>query len=269
MNIIDYDQIDEWGPWIGVMIAEIAPCDIGDALINVEPKYIEDAGNFLCDCIGRDRLIRHLAARLEPYAVRVYHGTRVTEAEDKQIRTEGLKPLKLADRKPALVAIFRQHPRWADAEAEFEATLRELGPGEAAGRREDNCVHVCFSRAGLLHGCKHYLTHGAEVDSHIAHRLFQDEKALDLLRTHRRAKLVTFVSSFPEAAQAANPFGFPTEGLPSLLGMLVQAWAYKQAHPAFTVVSQRDCTAARYEGPIPASRIERIEDIDDTELDCG
>ena len=267
MKVIDYDQIDEWGPWIGVMVAEIASSEIGKAILESEPVYLEDAGAFLCDRIGRGRLIEHLAMRLAPYAVRMYHGTRVTDAELESIRTEGLKPLKLVDRKPALAAIFGEHPKWAEAKPHFEAVLHKFGPGEGAGPREDNCVHFCFSRTGLVRGCNHYLTHGAEVDRHIVHHLFGDEIALDLLRTHRRAKLVTFLSPFPKAAQAANPWGFPSEDLPSLLGMLINAWGYRQAHPAFTVVSQRDCTAARFEGPILASQIERIVDVDDIGLD--
>jgi hypothetical protein len=59
-----------------------------------------------------------------------------------------------------------------------------FGPGwekAGAGKREDNSVHVCLSRAGLLYGCNHYLTHGAEVDQHIAQALFPGDSGLDLL----------------------------------------------------------------------------------------
>lgn len=128
-------------------------------------------------------------------------------------------------------------------------------------------MHVCFSRAGLLHGCNHYLTHGAEVDRHIAHRLFPGDKtALDLLLAHRTAMLVTFLPRYSEAALAANPHGVPNGELPALLGLLLNAWAFKQAHPEFTVTSLRDCTAARFDGPVSATLIENIEEVDDSSL---
>ena len=44
---------------------------------------------------------------------------------------------------------------------------------------------MCLSRAGLLHGCNHYLMHGAEVDQNIAMMLFDDNSGLDLLTRAR------------------------------------------------------------------------------------
>lgn len=267
LKIIDYDEIDEWEPWIGAMVVDIGSQEVVSRLQRDKPEYLEDAGALLCDLVGRSKLIDRMAVRLEPYAVRVYHGTRVTESEHKQIVAEGLQPLTLVDRKPALAAIFSQHSGWSEAESRFDDAIRDFGSGNAAGRREDNCVHVCFSRAGLLLGCKHYLTHGAEVDSHIAHRLFPgDQTALDLLLADRTAMLVSFLTRYPEAARAANPHGVPNGELPALLGLLINAWAFRQAHPEFSVASLRDCTAARFDGPVPATLIENIERVDDSSL---
>jgi hypothetical protein len=71
----------------------------------------------------------------------------------------------------SLTAIFNQHPEWSPAKAELlDAQLHRFGPGwetAGVGRREDDSVHVCLSRAGIVLGCNHYLTHGAEVDQHI------------------------------------------------------------------------------------------------------
>ena len=179
----------------------------------------------------------------------------------------GLKPLRLADRTETLAAIFQVHPRWGDVRTSLEDTLQSLGPGNAAGLREDNSVYACFSQAGLMKGCSHYLNFGAEVDGHVAQALFGDQSGHALLRSSRMPKLVTFVVPFAVAAQASNPRGVPPGELPSLLGLLLSAWAYREAHPNFTVVSQRDCTAAQFPGPIEAERLEAIIDVDDAQLD--
>jgi hypothetical protein len=194
----------------------------------------------------------------------------VTEAELREIRAQGLRALKLADRRRPLVAIFSQHQAWSpDKEKMLDAQLYRFGPGwekAGAGRREDNDVHVCLLRAGLLLGCNHYLTYGAEVDQHIAQALFPDGSGLDLLRRNRAAKLVSFIAPFGEAAQAANPYGFPSHELPDLLRKLIAAWAYKSAKPWFSVTKQRDAAALRFNAPIPADRLESIDDVDDAQL---
>jgi hypothetical protein len=118
----------------------------------------------------------------------------------------------------------------------------------------------------LVKGCNHYLEFGAEVDGHVAHAVFGDDSGRPLLKASRQAVLVSFLSPFDEAARAANPFGVPRDDLPSLVNILLGAWAYREAHPAFTVRSQRDCTAARFATPIPADRIELIQRIEDDEL---
>jgi hypothetical protein len=219
--------------------------------------------------VGRDRLVDHLNGALEAYQVRVFHGTRVTAEELPSITQHGLRALTLSDRRDALVAVFREHPEWVDKEGLLDDALQRYGPGwmkGGAGKREDGSVHVCLSRAGLLYGCNHYLTHGAEVDQHIAQSLFPDGSGLNLLARARAAKIVSFTAPFPDAASAANPYGVRPPDLPGLIGLLVSAWAFRLANPAFTVVSQKDASALRFPAPIGPDRIVRIEDIDDAEL---
>lgn len=149
----------------------------------------------------------------------------------------------------------------------LDHAIKEFGELARAGRREDGCAHVCFSRAGLLRGCSHYLTHGAEIDGHVVDRVFGDASALPLLRMARKPLLVTFQASFPEAAAAANPFGFPQDGsLPPLLGLLLKAWAWKVCRPGFEVASMRDCTTARVPGCVPAHRIDAMIEVHDADV---
>jgi hypothetical protein len=129
--------------------------------------------------------------------------------------------------------------------------------------------HVCLSRAGLLLGCNHYLTHGAEVDQHIAEALFPDGSGLELLKRSRAAKLVKFTAPFGEATEAANPYGFSHEHeLPGLLCKLLWAWAYKIAEPQYSVANERDGSALQFKGCIPPDRLEIIDVEDEFTDSC-
>ena len=266
MKIIEYDDINIWGPWIRAAMAEIVTPQFMQELRVAKIRHMEDARDFILSNLDRAAVTQHLTSRLAPFFVRLYHGTRLTDAETERVRADGLKSLVLFERRPALISVFQDHPRWTEVESSLDAIIHNLGAGDGAGKREDGCVHFCFSRAGLLTGCNHYLMYGAEVDDHVAHALFGDASGHTFLQMHRRAKLITFLAPFGDAAIAANPYGFPAGELPSLLGSLFGAWAYWETRPEFTIVSQRDCIAARFPGPIAAEQIERNLDIDDTEL---
>jgi hypothetical protein len=57
--------------------------------------------------------------------------------------------------------------------------------------------HACFSRGGLLLGCSHYLTYGAELDGDIALHLFGNASAGALFRCVRKPYLISFVVRSP------------------------------------------------------------------------
>ena len=241
MSTIDYDRIEDWSPWFGDMVASIVPKAVLVSLQTAQPRYMEGARDHLLGGVNRAELVQHLNDHLAACEVRVYHGTRVTVDEARDIRVAGLRPLRLVDRRAALAAIFSLHADWPTKAGLLDTQLHRFGAGwekGGAGRREDGCVHVCPSRAGLLYGCNHYLTHGAEVDQHIANELFPDGSGLELLKRNRSAKLISFTAPFPEAAVAANPYGFRPNEMPGLLGMLVTAWAYKVAKPEFSPASE-------------------------------
>jgi hypothetical protein len=268
-RILDYDNIDEWSSWFDEIMGAIGPTDLIERLRTATPEYIEDARDLVVSMVGRHALVAHLQEASAPYHVRVYHGTRVTESEMENIRQNGLRALVLLERRATLAAIFSAHPNWPEKEPMLDGQLHRFGPGwEKAhtGKREDGSVHVCLSRAGLLTACNHYLTHGAEVDQNIAMMLFDDNSGLDLLTRARKAYIVSFSAPYPNTARAANPYGFPPEGLPSVIERFLGAWAYRKSHPSFKVTTRRDSVAARFPAPIVADRIERIEPVDDAQL---
>lgn len=251
-------------------MSDVAGPEIIEAAKNSRPKYIEDARRFFENEIGLQKLVEELNSRLGTYAVRVYHGTRLGDVELASVKRHGLRPLTLIDRKDLLIECFKHHPDWEKEQHKLDDVLHRIGPGwerSGYGKREDGGVHVCLSRAGLLHGCNHYLQHGAEVDHHVAYALFESDKsAEDLLRVGRGARLVSFTAPFPEAAIAANPWGFPRDEMPSLLRTLFSAWAFSLSHESFSVVSQQDSVALKFPGSISADRL-KIEDISDDMLE--
>jgi hypothetical protein len=269
-RIFDYDQLDVWGPWFTPIMLDVAGPEIIKAAKDSRPEYLEDARQFFQNEIGLQKLVDELNTRLSAYAVRVYHGTRLGDGELTSVKRHGLRPLTLVDRKDLLIRCFKHHPDWEKERHKLDGILHRIGPGwekSGYGKREDGGIHVCLSRAGLLHGANHYLTHGAEVDHHVAYALFENDKSAEnLLRVRRPARLISFTAPFPEAAGAANPWGFRQDEMPSLLSSLFQAWAFSLSHPSFKIANERDSVALRFPGPISADRLE-IEDILDDVLD--
>jgi hypothetical protein len=267
LNIIDYDQIDIWGAWLDEIISEITSIDLKERIKQAKPKYIEDAGEIVFEVIVQENLANLLSTRLNDYQVRVYHGTRLSEYELKSIRTEGLRPLLLKERKATLVSIFSSHANWPKVKFRLDEVLEAFGRGNQAGHREDNCIHVCFSREGLISSCNHYLTHGAEVDGHVANSLFgSDNTALALLQEGRKPYLLSFIRSFEEAVKAANPFGVSDGEVSSLLRLLIEAWAYRQCDPVSNPAKLKDCTAAMFQGRVEPSELEKFELLSDDML---
>lgn len=266
-NIIDYDQIEVWAPWVTQAVSEIAPRNWKDVLEKEKPEYEESAAAVVYHLVGTQRLVQHLTTKLADHRVRVYHGTRLSVDELQQVRVKGLRPLKLSDRKTTIISMLRDHKKWSVVEPRLEEVLKALGPGNVAGRREDNCVHVCFSRRGIIEDCNHYLTHGAEVDDHIVYHLFEnDPTAKELLRLNRSAYLISFSRYFDETLKAANPYGFSHSGPPSFLKQLIQAWAYKQVDPSYSPAESGDCTAAKFEGTVGPDELEYFELLSDNDL---
>ena len=264
--VIDYDKIELWGSWVGEIVVGEAGELVLEELGRRDPEYIEDACDWLLERVGRERAIDAVAQGLQDRLVRLFHGTRLGELELAQIREHGLRPLHLADRQRTLIEAFRGHERWATVECRLAEALELFGPKARAGRREDGFVHVCFSRSGLLTGCNHYLTHGAEVDGHIAHHLFGDESGHGLLSEHRRPYVISFEVPFDTAAQGSHSLHQLDVGRELLAEKLLGAWAFWTAHPEFRITTQRDCTAAKIPGVVGPERL-IIEPIDDAELD--
>ena len=267
MQALDYDNLQKWSPWFTQILSEISDDQLISELCNTRFKFIDDARDHVVCRLGLNRIVEHLTDRLADRQVIFHHGTRLLESEIDLIRKEGLRSLDLQERAPSLRSILSAHPRWPQVEGQFDNAILKFGSGAFAGLREDGCVHACFSRSALLRGCSHYLAYGAEVDGHVAHSLFNDHSANELLSCARRGLIVSFSAGFREALSAANPSGVPSGELPSLLNIFLSAWAYSQAVPTFDLTSQSDCTAARFQRPVSPSEFVMLSPIDDKDID--
>jgi hypothetical protein len=262
---IDFDEIKDWGPWVGEIVVGLGRPGLKAKLAASDPDFIEDARDLVLDELGRKACVDAVAIGLRDRRVRLHHGTRVGPSELDALHQQGLRPLATTDREEVLGAALAGHPRWSKVRQNLAAALRLFGAGYRAGRREDGFVHACFSRSGLIRGCDHYLTHGAEVDGHVAHHLFGDFSGHKYLRQGRMPYLISFEVPFDVAAQGSHTHGELEAGRDLLALMLIGAWAFWTAHPRFTVASQHDCTAVRIPGPIPPTDLS-FEAVDDALL---
>lgn len=265
MCTINFDDLEQWGPWVGDAIVSLAGELLVRDLARADLEYIEDARDWVYERIGRERAAAGLSSALRSCLVRLFHGTRLTDAELEQVSRLGLKPLTLAARKDRVAEILRGHPRWPEVESRLDEAVQAFGPGAQAGLREDGCIHACLSRSGLLLGCNHYLTHGAEVDGHIGYHLFGDNSGSRLFQEHRRPYLISFCVPFDVAAQGSHSLGDLAVGRTLLTDKLIGAWAYGQAHPEFRITTQRDCTAAKIKGGVEPGQL-TVTAIDDAQL---
>ncbi|WP_271273797.1 hypothetical protein [Aliamphritea hakodatensis] len=267
MKVIDYDRIEEWAPWIDEMIFGAISRDFLKHIAKYQPEYIEDAADILYQYIDKKDLVNYLENSLKKFYVRVYHGTRLSQGELADIKSNGLRPLLLKERKKNLIEIFKEHSEWEGVKSNLDGVLHRLGPGEEAGRREDGNIYACFSRKGLLEGASHYLRYGAEVDGHVASMMFDDlAAARRLLSINRTPYLISFVVDFESALSAANPFIFNGEDIPSLLRQIVESWAYRKYKATFSSESLCDCTAAMFRGPRPSNELESIEVVSENSI---
>jgi hypothetical protein len=267
MTVFEFDKHEIWEPLFSDWMREIAPVDSLQAAAQPQ-EYQEDARNIFLNAIGKSRLTDFLNAKLERHSVKVFHGTRVSDPALAAIRQEGLKPLDLASRKATLVAELQRHPHWLAHQHRLDAILHKYGPGwerGGAGKREDGGVHVCLSRNGLVKGCNHYLTHGAEVDNHITRDLFSDDSGLALLEKARKPMLISFDLTFPEAEAAANPYNVRYEKFPFITERFFNAWAFRLSTPRWAPAQAWDSIALRVRGVVAPNRL-TIEPICDAEL---
>jgi hypothetical protein len=202
--LLDFDEIDVWFPQLTKVLTPLLPPDVGDRLQRANPEFVEDARDLVFVLGDRDRVIDAAIDWIRSSRLIAYHGTRLTDDDVKSVTACGLISLTVKDRRARIVRALSSHPAWNTAADRLDEVLRNHGPGSVAGVRAGQ-VHLTLSRSGITQGFNHYLTHGAEVDQHIAHALLGEE-GQECLRTDGKSRLILVKLSGDIALQAAHPW---------------------------------------------------------------
>ena len=203
--MIYYDAFDTWGDSFGEFVLPLIGQKYLDQLGNADFEYIEDAGEFVSGITGVKRISSEIFNWVSRNEFCVFHGTRLLPSELKSLIAVGLKPLEALSRQERLSEIFSRHEDWGWVKEGLIEVLRDVGPRERDGRREQQ-IHFSLSKTGLVNGFNHYLTHGSEFDQRVASRLFSDDSGLRLLRSETTPYLVHVKISGQKLIQGAHPF---------------------------------------------------------------
>ena len=262
--VIDFDDIDDWEPFLSEKLKSLVPTAIMEKIVAAAPDEVHDACKLLIDATCHTAIIAEIIGWVSSATVAGYHGTRLTEVEVDSVRAEGLLPMRAGHRRARVERALSCHECWPRVAARLDEKLRAFGPAEKAGRREGQ-VHLTLSRSGLLYGFNKYLTHGAEIDRHIAFSLLGLEGEA-LLANDGEARLVKVAIPGDKALAAANPFWsveecLATDRVPNLISELLGSWSYRLAHPTFQCRSlQLDCGMI-FHSTIPSAWITEIETL--------
>lgn len=263
-EVLDFDDNRTWGPRLTAALGGLLTDRVLDKLLTASPQYIEDACELLFSCADRPRIVDATLAWIRATSIAGYHGGRLNQSEVESIRARGLLPLKANARRARLTRALSRHPRWEQVAQRLDATLRDYGPDEKAGRREGQ-VHLTLSRCGLVDGFNHYLTHGSEFDQRVSHALLGAD-GLELLRTDGRATVIQVIVPGDSALNAVNRYFTVDERLargetPGLVDEFLKSWSYGLAHPDFDCGTlEVDCGLV-FHSAIPPAWIVAIDTV--------
>jgi hypothetical protein len=264
--VIDFDQIGVWHPQLRVALSNIVSDDTCAAIRSAKPEFVEDACKILFERAGRDPVIDVTLAWLQSSTVAGYHGTRLTDDDLASVKAAGLLPLVAAQRKTRIVRALSQHADWQTVSKGLDDALEKFGSGWSAGRREGQ-AHLTLSRAGLVQGFNHYLTHGSEFDGHVAYTLL-GELGKDLLMQDGQQRVIQFEVPGRHALKASHPH-FSIEdmrargNIPNIVREFLRAWSYRVAYPDFDSRSLEVDCGMIFREPVPAGWIRKIETLSD------
>jgi hypothetical protein len=260
--MLDFDDIPTWGPILSAYLSDLVPPNAGATILARRPKYIEDAAEILFSdvCRKKAKLVTAVSTWIMSQTVAAYHGSRLEVADIEDIKRRGLLALAPNDRKDYLLQKLGHHPHWPEAAARLDAVIHDLGVRQRAGNRAGQ-THATLSRAGLVNGFNHYLTHGSEFDQHAARELLGDA-GTELLAQHGRPTLITLAIPGQSAFEAANPYLILVRDMPNVVREVINAWAHWLAHPDFAVGRLEVDCGFIFEHDVPAQWIVSVEYVD-------
>ena len=260
--MIDFDEIDTWEPILTEKLKAIIPAKVFERVVGASPEEPQDTCKLLLDGSCRQAVINEVVTWVHSGHLAGYHGTRLTEAEMASIRKVGLLPMKAEQRRDRLHRALSSHENWPEVADRVEGALRAFGPGEGAGEREGQ-VHLTISKSGLVNEFNQYLTHGADIDRHIAFELLGQE-GVDLLAQDGDPRVIVAAVPGNLALAAANPIWsveelLEKEKVPNLIYQLLCSWSYRLVHPDFQCRTLHLDCGLLFQSVVPPEWIIRIE----------
>lgn len=266
--MIDFDNIDDWAPKLNTAIRRYVPDTVKQALIEATPEYewTDDVQKKLFELTNRDMVIDAVIAWIQSNEVAGYHGSRLTDEEVNSVKENGLIPLEAAMRRDRLTRVLSPHTRWPEVADQLDPIIQAYGLGNHIGNRVGQ-VHLTLSRAGLIKGFNHYLTHGSEFDQHVAKNLLGPE-GMDLLAKYGEPRVFQITVPGDSALEAAHPTctidNLRNKGdVPNLVKEFLTLWCYRLICPSIqTQTLKVDCGMV-FRKSIPPDRITHIDTLSD------
>ena len=264
-----FDNIDDWYPHLHSALKELLPDNFEEVIRREEPRYVEHARDIAFRLADKDKIVDKGLHWIRATSILAYHGSRLTDADVASIREVGLLPLEASTRRERLARALSTHPKWAHAESKLDAAIQRYGAGALVGQREGQ-AHLTLSRAGLVSGFNHYITHGAEFDQNVARELLGDD-GYALLAIDGKATVLGFTVPGNKALDASHPY-FSIDHMrrsgevPNLLSEFLKAWAFKTARPEFQSNELRVDSGLIFRCPVPAGWLTIVEHFDDVDL---
>lgn len=235
--LIDYDDPHTWEESLSQALEKVVPAASRLVVATSCHEYVEDACNRLTENVDKKAVAVAVLDWLKQHTLAAHHGTRVTHEECEEIVKYGLFPLKATDRSKRLVRALGNHPQWGNVKDKLNAAIFMYGPQEVCGRREKQ-AHLTLSKGALTEYFNHYLTHGAEIDGHIAQELLGND-GRELMAQDGNALIFTFGVPGTKAIEATHPYLTPSDMLnrgdfPNLVGEFFGIWCYRLSNPHYS-----------------------------------
>lgn len=268
--LLDFDAIDVWHPQLTHVLSALLPADIETQLIVAKPEFIEDARDLVFQLGEPAKIIDATIDWIRQASLLAYHGTRLSDDDVQNIRANGLKPLVVEQRRARILRALSTHPKWNTVIDRLDSVLRDHGPHRNMAGPREGSVHLTLSRTALTKGFNHYLTHGAEVDQHIAHALLGQE-GVERLRHDGRPWVISVRMAGAAALDAAHPYSsideIRTRGeAPNIIRDVLEAWSYRLAYPNYQSRTLEIDSGLVFRHLVATSWIYNIESLTDEAL---
>lgn len=230
--MLDYIDIDNWEPRLTAALAPLVPQPVKSTLQTESLEYYEDYLDRLLELTDREAVIETALAFIRSETITGYHGSRLTDEDISSIRSSGLIPLNVENRRHRLVRALSPHPRWYEVANGLDPAIEEYKKATSAGRRESQ-VWLTLSKVSLTKRTKEYLKYGSEFDCQIARALLGDD-GLKLLARDGNPIVVRVAVSGAISLNAAHLFrsieSFLAKGeAPLIVREFLGAWSFRLA----------------------------------------